>query len=195
MHIISGKYKKCRLRYPLKGEMRPTQNHVKESIFNIVGDVNGKKVLDLCCGTGQNGLEAISRGASYVTFVDIDIRYVIQNVNHIVQKEPAIKARIQIKKKDCRRFISEGSKEIKGIKGVNMKGGYDLVFFDPPWMMTSLYEDTLNGLFEFDILSSSGSVVCEHPKSMRVPTILNNQHHFYDQYYYGNTGLTIVGRV
>jgi 16S rRNA (guanine966-N2)-methyltransferase len=194
MQILSGKYKKCRLNYPKKGPMRPTQNHVKESLFNILGsrfgDISGTRILDLCCGTGQNGLEALSRGAVYVTFVDIDVRYVVQNVQKLSEIDSTIHTSIQIKKKESVRFILEWAQD------VTTRDRYDIIFFDPPWTMDSLYDDTLKCIFEFDILSKQGMLVFEHSKKMDLLAILNthtkqrmsNQ----NQYFYGNTGLTVV---
>ena len=87
MYIISGQYKRRRLQF--SGKIRPTQARVKESVFNVLGDITRKRVLDLCCGTGQNGLEALSRGALEAMFVDIDVRCVISNVNHLIDKGPS----------------------------------------------------------------------------------------------------------
>mgnify|MGYP001407730294 CR=1 FL=1 len=175
MYIISGRYKRRRLQF--SGKIRPTQARVKESVFNVLGDITRKRVLDLCCGTGQNGLEALSRGALEAMFVDIDVRCVISNVNHLIDKGADIESCVQIKKKECRRFISDSVK-------LNLL--YDLIFFDPPWMMPLMYEGTLNDLFGFDILSDGGVIVCEHPKLMRVPQVCQN----YQTYFYGNTGIT-----
>ena len=194
MQILSGKYKKYRLNYPKKGSMRPTQNQVKESLFNILGsrfgDISGTRILDLCCGTGQNGLEALSRGAGHVTFVDIDVRYVVQNVQQLFEIDATINASIQIKKKESVRFILEWAQD------VNTQDRYDIIFFDPPWTMGSLYDDILKCIFEFDILSKQGMLVFEHSKKMDLPVILNTQtiHRMINQnqYFYGNTGLTVV---
>tara|TARA_B100001123_G_scaffold433402_1_gene558052 strand:+ start:990 stop:1541 length:552 start_codon:yes stop_codon:yes gene_type:complete len=76
MRIIAGQYKGKRLNVPEGGDIRPTSERARESLFNILehgleADVlRDERVLDLCCGTGALGLEALSRGAVHATFVD-----------------------------------------------------------------------------------------------------------------------------
>lgn len=92
MRIIAGKYKGRRLFTPESDDIRPTSDRARESIFNLImhgqyagNDVIGAHVVDLCCGTGALGLEALSRGAAKATFVDQDKRSLElakQNVTH-----------------------------------------------------------------------------------------------------------------
>ena len=71
MRVISGSMRGKRLREPANYDIRPTTDKVKESIFNIIQfDIEGRRVLDLFAGTGQLGIECLSRGAAEVTFVD-----------------------------------------------------------------------------------------------------------------------------
>ena len=71
MRVISGSVRGKRLREPANYDIRPTTDKVKESIFNIIQfDIEGRRVLDLFAGTGQLGIECLSRGAAEVTFVD-----------------------------------------------------------------------------------------------------------------------------
>ncbi len=71
MRVIAGKWKGRRLTAPSGQAVRPTTDRVKEAMFNILGpSVLGARVLDLCCGTGALGIEALSRGAAQVVFVD-----------------------------------------------------------------------------------------------------------------------------
>lgn len=75
MRIIAGKYRRRSLKVPRKGEIRPTSDRVREATFNILMarfDLEGASVLDLFAGTGALGLEALSRGAARVTFVESD---------------------------------------------------------------------------------------------------------------------------
>ena len=74
MRIIGGEYKSRLIAMPKGVDMRPTQDKVREAIFNILGDINGKVVLELFAGSGAFGIEAISRGARNVTFVDNNFR-------------------------------------------------------------------------------------------------------------------------
>jgi len=68
--VLSGKYKSRRLKYFKFNNVRPTQSRVKKSLFDSLIDIENKRVLDLFCGVGTLGIEAISRGAGSVTFVD-----------------------------------------------------------------------------------------------------------------------------
>ncbi len=71
MRVISGRWRGRRLKSPVGDEVRPTTDRVKEALFNIVGpDIRGCLFLDLCCGSGGLGIEALSRDAAQVVFVD-----------------------------------------------------------------------------------------------------------------------------
>ena len=84
MRIISGKFKGFSLFHDRSDKLRPTQDRVKESLFNILGDkVNGARVCDLCCGAGSLGLEAFSRGAKEVVLVDKFIKTVQKNLEKL----------------------------------------------------------------------------------------------------------------
>ena len=72
MRIIAGSRKGARIFAPRGLETRPTGDRVREAVFNLVGPVDGAEVLDLYAGSGAMGLEALSRGAGHVTFVESD---------------------------------------------------------------------------------------------------------------------------
>ena len=75
MRVIAGQWRGRRLRAPAGQEVRPTTDRVKEAVFNILGEaVCDALVLDLCCGSGGLGIEALSRGAAAAVFVDRDRR-------------------------------------------------------------------------------------------------------------------------
>src|SRR5690606_11836684 len=74
VRVISGKARGARLRTPKGASTRPTLDRVKESLFNILGDVKGASVLDLFAGSGSLGIEALSRGAKVAVFVESDRR-------------------------------------------------------------------------------------------------------------------------
>ncbi|MDZ7838351.1 MAG: RsmD family RNA methyltransferase [Actinomycetota bacterium] len=86
MRIISGKYKGRKLKIPSNLDIRPTQDRVKESIFSVLGfQLEQKKILDLFAGSGSLGLEALSRGADRVCFVDKSIeaiKLIKHNIEH-----------------------------------------------------------------------------------------------------------------
>lgn len=74
MRVVAGKYKGHRLHGPRSGATRATGDRVREAVFSILGDIEGARVLDLFAGTGALGIEALSRGAAHVTFVEMDRR-------------------------------------------------------------------------------------------------------------------------
>ncbi|NBV83161.1 16S rRNA (guanine(966)-N(2))-methyltransferase RsmD, partial [bacterium] len=76
MRIAAGVLKGFPIVYPRNRAFRPTQEKVRAAVFNIIQDrLSGAEFLDLCCGTGAMGLEALSRGAQSITLVDMDVRY------------------------------------------------------------------------------------------------------------------------
>jgi len=181
MKIISGKYRKFLIHHDLKSRVRPTQSRVKESIFNIIGDISNSDVLDLCCGTGQLGLEAISRGAQSCVFVDIDLRCLFHNLNLLSKFDPNIFNVIDLKKRDCLDFLRSNTSGLCSL---------DFIFFDPPWSMHDRVIRTLNHIMSFDILSASGILVFEHPKSFVFAKDLSPL----KTYSYGNTSVSLFQR-
>ena len=84
LRISGGELRGRRLRGPRRGsEMRPTTERVREAVFSILGDVGGARVLDLFCGTGALGLEALSRGAASAVLVDSDPALAQRNVEEL----------------------------------------------------------------------------------------------------------------
>jgi len=171
MHIIGGKYKGKKLKFPKDKQCRPTQQRVREAVFNILQDkVVGAGFLDLCCGTGAMGLEALSRGAKSVTLVDKNITFSKKNFQEIEDRYDIVKA-------DIRQFLKK------------QKESYNIVFFDPPWDQFELYSYSLNAMFESDILLPKGVLVYEHRKGIELtPQIQNHQ----KQYQYGDTLLSVI---
>ena len=120
MRVITGIARGRKLKELPGMETRPTTDKVKESVFNIVQfDIEGRRVLDLFAGTGQMGIEALSRGAAHCTFVDL-------------RKEAAAVVRENL----AHTKLSENGKVIQGdylafLTGCREK--FDLAFLDPPY--------------------------------------------------------------
>lgn len=155
MHILAGELKGKGLVFPKNKGFRPTQSKVKESLFNILAPYcSDSSVLDLCCGTGGLGFEALSRGASSCTFVDVDTKHVRENIKKLG---------------DC---LSD--KEIKVVQESvpqflkRYKVKANIVLIDPPWDAEDLYVRSLNALHSFDILSESGILVIECNKKSKI---------------------------
>jgi len=176
MRIIGGKYKGTTFEFAKSKLVRPTQNMVREAIFNILADkCEGAKVLDLCCGTGSLGLEALSRGAESAYFVDIQCDIVQKNVDTLKMKDPSISVRVT--RSPAYPFLKRRF------------GQWDIIFLDPPWDKTNIYESALNGVVEFDILRDSGIILCESRRYVtpKCPEGLI----FEKDYIYGDTKVSI----
>ena len=125
-------------------DIRPTADQVKEAVFNIIqGDVEGRSCLDLFTGTGQMGIEALSRGAESCTFVDAD-RNAIKLVKLNLEKTGL---RGRVVQADALRYLESGEK-------------YDLIFIDPPYR-SGLYERILQNIKAFDKLHTGGIMIVE----------------------------------
>lgn len=153
MNIIGGIYRGRVIAMPRGVKIRPTSNKVREALFNILGqDLTGKAVLDLFAGSGALGLEAISRGAGRVVFVDNDgrcIRAIKANLKKLV---PGIDIRVT------------QLNALQAIKKLSAdKEGFDIVFMDPPYH-EGWTKKTLINLGQCDILKNLGIVVSEHHK-------------------------------
>lgn len=151
MRIISGTSKGRKLVTPRSQFLRPTSDRVKESIFNILQDeIVGKVVLDLFAGTGNLGIEALSRGAKKTIFVEKGrqaLRLIQRNLTQFGLEE-----RSEILPKDANRAI--------GI--LKQKGeSFDLILMDPPYLK-GLIQKTLMKLNSHQIYHKDSILVIEH---------------------------------
>jgi 16S rRNA (guanine(966)-N(2))-methyltransferase RsmD len=155
LRIIAGRLKGRRLRGPSGKGLRPTSDRLRETLFNVLADRPvGARVLDGFAGTGGVGLEALSRGAAHVTFVERDARALAvlrQNIEHCDARD-----RTTVLRAD---FI-----------GVSRRAGigetFDLVFVDPPYDTGDLEAV----LVEAAVLAAPGAlIVLEHSRRVRPP--------------------------
>ena len=145
MRVISGQYKGAKLVSP-HGEVRPTTDMVKGSLFSMLqskGLIAGAVCLDMFCGSGALGIEALSRGAASCVFVDADCK----NVNANLAK---LKISANVLQSDFRRAM----RMLKSEK-------FDLVFCDPPYK-TDYAEQVYKLLVKYGMLSEAGVAVLEH---------------------------------
>lgn len=158
MRIIAGKFKSRLINAPKGVELRPTSDRVKESMFGILGTfVIDKNVLDLFSGTGNLGIEALSRGAKSCTFVDSNPRCVAaikKNLESLDAKEGA-----EVILKDGRRYVKDASEN--GLI-------FDLVFLDPPYYK-DIVKKSLLLLDNYNIITEFSIVVAEHYKADELP--------------------------
>lgn len=148
MRVVSGSARGCKLQ-PVPGmNTRPTTDRVKENVFNLIQDhIREARVLDLFAGTGQLGIEALSRGAKRCDFVEHD-----KTAYNIVYKNTQtahVADRAALHCAEADRFLSQAAKQ-----------GYDLIFLDPPYGGETL-ENALLQIETFDILSANGIIICE----------------------------------
>ncbi|MCR5150970.1 MAG: 16S rRNA (guanine(966)-N(2))-methyltransferase RsmD [Clostridiales bacterium] len=174
MRVITGISRGIRLKTPDNLNTRPTSEKVKEAVFSALQfEIEGRRVLDLFAGSGQMGIEALSRGAKSCVFVDSSqeaVKIVEENL-----KKTGLSIKARVVKTDSSAFL-------------NMSGDtYDIVFLDPPYN-TGLLENSLEKIGQF--LATGGVVVCEHPFGAVLPPEIN--HLVKDrEYKYGKIAVTI----
>ena len=145
MRVITGIARGRKLIEPEGMDIRPTTDNVKESIFNIIQfDIEGRKVLDLFAGTGQLGIEALSRGAESCVFVDQS------------------KAAVKLVKDNLKKTQLENARVVQGdsISFLAGREKFDLVFIDPPYAM-ECSADAAERLADAGILANGAIVVLE----------------------------------
>ncbi len=179
MRVITGTARGRRLKELQGMETRPTTDKVKESIFSIIQfDIEGRRVLDLFAGTGQLGIETLSRGAESATFVDCRrdaVKLVGENLKLCDLSESA-----RVVCGDSLSFLASTREK------------FDIVFLDPPYG-TGLLEKALEKLVEFDILRQHGIIVCESGVEQELPEV-TEPYFLYRTYRYGKIKLTIYHR-
>ena len=160
MRIVAGKFKGRRLKTPKGTEVRPTADRVKESLFRIFSEqVVDADFLDLCAGTGNIGLEALSQGARSTTFIDSNyhcIRIIESNLEMcgFDRKHPQVRL-IHL---DARKALARlGKRKVK----------FELIYFDPPYA-SKIYESCVKQIAEANLLSPTGLLVIEHRKVQEI---------------------------
>ena len=163
MRIISGIRKGKKLIRPKNLKIRPTSDSVKEFIFNFLGNiVIQTKVLDLFSGTGNLGIEALSRGALEVIFVERD--NFISQIIHKNLKLTQFELQSQVINSDVFRCI-------KWL--IAKKQKFNLIFADPPYQ-SNLYNKLLNLIDESNLLLNNGMFIFEHQSNEFLTTNLTN---------------------
>lgn len=179
MRVITGSARGVTLKTPQGQATRPTTERVKEALFSAIQfDIPGARVLDLFAGTGQLGIEALSRGARRAVFVDQQ------------------KAAADLVRENLRRTRLEDRAQV--VQGAyesylsRCREKFDLIFLDPPYAETFL-ENALKRISEIDILSDNGIIVAESPVGKALPGELPG---FFlkKSYRYGITAITLYGR-
>ena len=176
MRVITGKARGVNLKTPEGLATRPTADRVKEALFSVIHfDLPGAEVLDLFGGTGQLGIEALSRGANRAVFVD-----------------ESDKACSLIKENLRRSKLEQQGRVVRSDYLAYLhrcKDCFDIIFLDPPYAEVFL-ENALKCITEIDILRSGGIIVCERSLDKELPWQYPGYSRSKD-YKYGKTLITI----
>lgn len=150
MRIITGTARGCRLKTPKGQDTRPTADRIKESLFNILGTkVYGRTVLDIFAGTGNLGLEALSRGAKQGVFIDKATAKLIEENAQLTR----LTSQVTVYGTDVFLKLNQLA---------TAKHSFDLIFCDPPYYK-GLWEKALLVIDKFDgLLAHNGILVVEH---------------------------------
>ena len=178
MRVITGTARGRRLKEPQGMDIRPTTDKVKESMFSILQfDIEGRRVLDLFGGTGQLGIEALSRGASEVVFVDKSaaaLKLIRENLELC-----GLSDRARVRNGDSLAYLRSGEK-------------FDLVFLDPPYG-AGMLEKALEAIAKIDIMTENGIIVCESAAESALPELAAPYAKGRD-YRYGKIKITLYHR-
>ncbi len=173
MRIDAGSFKGRRLLENKFEHIRPTTDKVRQALFTkLQFFLPNSRVLDLFCGTGALGIEALSRGASEVVFVDKDSRSAKMTRDNL----KALGVNAKVIRCDALVYLD------------SCKEKFDLILLDPPYK-SGLYEKVIPRLY--DILDEEGVIVCEHDKK---DTFNYSPFVIYDEKRYGNTMLTYLSK-
>ena len=176
MRVITGKARGINLKTPEGLQTRPTTDRVKEALFSVIQfDVPTAKVLDLFGGTGQLGIEALSRGAKRAVFVDESekaCKLIRENLKrtHLEQEGTVLRS-------DFLAYLRRCTEK------------FDIILLDPPYAEVFL-ENALKCITEIDILETGGIIVTERPVGKELPYEFEGYTRSKD-YKYGNTLITL----
>lgn len=176
MRVITGKARGIQLKTPQGMLTRPTSDRVKEALFSIINfDIPGAMVLDLFGGTGQLGIEALSRGAAGAVFVDARedaCKLIRENL-----RRTKLDGQGSVVRSDYLDYLHRCGKK------------FDIILLDPPYAEVFL-ENALRCIAEIDILQTGGIIITERPLGKELPYTFEGLTRSKD-YKYGNTLLTL----
>ena len=176
MRVITGKARGVQLKTPEGLQTRPTTDRVKEALFSIINfDIPGARVLDLFGGTGQLGIEALSRGAKSAVFVDAGDKACALIKENL--RRTKLEGEARVVRSDYMDYLKRCGEK------------FDIIFLDPPYAEVFL-ENALNCITEIDILQSGGIIVAERPLGKELPWDFDGYTRSRD-YKYGKTLLAV----
>lgn len=172
MRIIAGKYRSRQLK-SLKGlALRPTSDRLRETLFNVLSpSIQGARFLDIFAGTGAIGIEALSRGASEVVFLENHppaAKLIRQNLDAL-----GIRSGFEVLVGDATRNL-----EKLAARTTNSVPAFDVVFLDPPYADAVEYDRVLTYLSASSLLKRSSIVVAEHSRKLDLPELIGPLHRY-----------------
>lgn len=179
MRVIAGKKKGFHLA-PVPGKStRPTADKVKESIFNIIGPYfDGGQVLDLYAGTGNLGIEALSRGADHSVFIDANRKAVGVILRNLEATDFLSQAEV---------YTNDANRALQIL--IKKQAQYDLIFLDPPYREQKI-ESQLAVIGDHGLLKKRGIIIAEHDADQYFPDHIGNLYNV-RRIVYGDTGVTL----
>ncbi|NCU32668.1 MAG: 16S rRNA (guanine(966)-N(2))-methyltransferase RsmD, partial [Candidatus Moranbacteria bacterium] len=181
MRIITGKLRGRKLKSPKNFDIRPTSDRVKEAVFSILDPFMSENavLVDLFCGTGNLGLEAISRGAKTVYFSDSSRESIALAKENIITC--GVSDQAVILAGDFKQNINRIGEKV------------DIVLLDPPYSSGFLLQ-SLQAIDEFNILKDDGIVLCEHSSKENLPENIGSLH-FFKTRRYGSMSVTLYQKM
>lgn len=180
MRVITGSARGRRLKEPKGLEIRPTTDRVKEAIFSIIQfEVEGRRVLDLFGGTGQMGIEALSRGAAQCVFVDMRrdaVQMMRENLEHT-----GLIDRAEIVQSDALAYLERSA------------GKFDVMFVNPPYG-SEIVNKVLQAVARIDKVSENGIIMCENNSDYDWPSV-PKPYTLQKEYRYGNVQVAVYRRL
>ena len=187
MRITGGKAKSRKLLAPKtkgKEQIRPTSDRVREALLSIIGNkMHGARVLDLYAGTGSFGLDALSRGAQLVVFIDklnISLKLIQQNLQSCFDQVTASILRLDLEKQSSYNTL---------LNRTDLPDKYDIIFLDPPYEK-KIAETTLTMIEKTGLLAPKGMIIAEERSNVTLPKTIKSLH-LNQQRRYGETGIWI----
>ena len=176
MRVITGIAGGRKLKSPEGEAVRPTTDQVKQAIFNILQfDLEGRRILDLFGGTGQLGIEALSRGAREAVFTDssrTSVQLIRENLKRCGLEGKVLQT-------DALSFLARGEK-------------FDVIFIDPPYD-GGLYQAVLERINAVDNLNEGGIIVCEARAGTELPELAHPYRKLREKRY-GNVKICLYGK-
>lgn len=179
MRVITGTARGRKLKELIGMDTRPTTDRVKEAEFSVIQfEIEGRRVLDLFAGTGQLGIEALSRGAAHCTFVDTRreaVSLIRENLAHTQLED-----RGTVIQSDFLAFLT------------HIKEKFDVIFLDPPYE-SGMLEKAIETITKIDIVSENGIMVCENGSNSAWPEV-PKPYRLQKEYRYGKIRVALYRR-